>query len=169
MFDDPTFQALYAAFHEAPFSRSCAGVLADWCEENGGDLGQTWAGILREKRVPLTTFETLAAEALGRCSFAPRTFDKRFGRSIADSVIDASVVRRWVPSLTVKQYLWMWILLRRYRRTVPKGEIVKEATRRYDKCIELLGIEHLKPLNRRLTVKNKAMRYMQPTIFDEQE
>ncbi len=59
---------------------------------------------------PLTD-ERIAVEALGRCTFSPGTWDKKFARSLAGTAEDYT--------LTPKQRMWLWQLVKKYRRQLP--------------------------------------------------
>ena len=162
---DPICRSMLQAFDEQPFSKMRRGVLADYLEEYGGELGAEKAAILRNGDVPMTDFARNAALALGGCSFAPATWDKRFARDIY-SRVHAAVLGGKVPSLTTKQYLWMVILLWRYRRTADKC-YVKWAEKHYNRAVELLDIAHLKPLDRHLSGKRKGHTDTRTFLFDE--
>lgn len=145
-----------AQMQDNPFDANRRGILADMIEEND----QIWqAAALRAGRIPLTGFDSVAAYQLGNCRFAPATFDKRFARDIASAVAQDQ------PSLTPRQWLWMWVLLHRYRKSVGNANVKERAKRRYNRCIELLDVKHLKPIERRLTVPTQEG-YLQATMFD---
>ena len=154
-FSDPTFKALLEAVRDDPFSKTNRLILADFVEEHR-PIGMAAVVSLREGRIPLLSFEIQCAKALGCCNFAPATWDKRFAYSIADRATSKY-------DLSPKQYLWMWVLLRRYRKSVKDDEIKKAAGERYNRCVELLDIKHLKPINRRTHKQTE----MQATLLDE--
>ncbi len=57
------------------------------------------------------TDERCAVEALGRCRFAPATWDKKFAHSLAAKAEDAV--------LSVRQREVLWKLVKKYRRQMP--------------------------------------------------
>ena len=142
---DPTYQSLLQTWRDDPFSVLRFSTLADYLDEHGGAVGAEKAAIMRGGDVPLTDFEAKAVLALAGCSFAPATWDKRFAADVGKRVLDALETKR-MPSLTVKQYLWTVILLRRYRRTVSSLCYVTWAEGNYNRALKLLGIKHLKPI-----------------------
>lgn len=187
------YQPLLDELHNNPFSKDVRLVLADILDESG-DTER--AEILRRGNIPLFAEDQAAAIALGNCNFAPATFDKKFARDIATRAkgyvecgtcygrADGDVYRgrtNGVPcpdckgtgrsdriaDLTPKMWLWLWVILHRYRRSVKDKAIRKLAESRYNRSVELLDVKHLKPLNRRLTVKAKERRDMRTTLFDE--
>lgn len=131
-----------ASMQDNPFDADRRGILADILEEND----RIWEAVaLRAGRVPLTEFDKIAAVQLGNCRFCPGTFDKRFAQRIFNSADDEQ------SSLTPRSYLWMWVLLHRYRKSVKNARVKIMAENRYNLYIELLGVKHLKPIIRRLT------------------
>lgn len=156
MRDEPLIAVAISRMHDNPFDADCRGVLADMLEENG----RIWEpAALRAGRVPLTGFDQAAACALGNCRFAPATFDKQFAITIE------WLASKDEPSLTPRQWLWMWVLLHRYRKSVRNDRVKTTAAERYNRCIELLDVKHLKPIERRLTVSTQEG-YLQTTMFD---
>lgn len=147
-----------ARVQDDPFNADSRNVLADMLEEQD----QIWqAAALRAGRIPLTGFDGVAAYQLGNCNFAPATFDKRFACDIA------SAAAKDQPSLTPRQWLCMWVLLHRYRKSVGNANVKARAAERYSRCVELLGVKHLKPIERRLTVPTQEG-FLQATMFDGQ-
>ena len=142
---DPNYVALSASVRENPFSMTERGIMADWCDEH--DLSRH-AELLRGGSIPLTIFEELAVSVLGGCNFAPATWDKKFAQSLV-AKMNEQRERKDVAYLTVKQWLWLWIMLRRYRRSVSHDKVKAEAEARYNRCLELLDLKHLKPIERR--------------------
>ncbi len=151
---DPEFLAMMKTVHDDPFCNISRGILADFIEEHR-PIGIAAAESLRQGRIPLLSFEIGCAKSLACCNFAPATWDKKFSYSIAERATSKG-------DLTPKQYLWMWILLRRYRKSVLDPEVRKEAEARYDRCIELMDIQHLKSIHRRTDKKTD----MNPNLFD---
>lgn len=156
MIDESLIAVAIASMQDNPFDADCRGVLADMIEENG----KIWEpAALRAGRIPLTGFDQAAAYELGNCRFMPAAFDKRFARDISNHAA------RDKPSLTPRQWLWMWVLLHRYRKSVRNARVKAEAANRYNRCVELLDVKHLKPINRRLTVPTQEG-FLQATMFD---
>ncbi len=156
MHDEPLIGVAIARMQDNPFDADCRGVLADMLEENG----RIWEpAALRAGRVPLTGFDQVAAWELGNCRFAPATFDKRFANDISSRSVQDE------PSLTPRQWLWMWVLLHRYRKSVKHSGVRTIAAERYNRCVELLDVKHLKPIERRLTVPTQEG-FLQATMFD---
>lgn len=115
-----TGKAMLAMLHANPLDSVHRLVFADWCDENG----EEWAAKpLREGRVPLQRLDCVAVEVLKSCRFAPATWDKRFARDLPNDAGRGA-------SLTPRQYLWLWILLRKYRRSVTHDAIRAEAEKR---------------------------------------
>lgn len=156
MIADELIGVAIARMQDNPFSSECRNILADMIEEND----QIWqAKALRAGRIPLTEFDQTAAYQLGGCNFAPATFDKRFARDISGRAAQAE------PCLTPRQWLWMWVLLHRYRKSVLHANVKARAKERYSRCIELLDLKHLKPIDRRLIVPTQEL-FLQATMFD---
>ena len=158
MSDDETRRAFIQAIHADPFCAITRGVYADWLDEHGDDKR---ALILRAGNMPLTGLDEACAYELAHCRFGNESFDDRFSKAIVEEY--TSRTPAW---LTVKQWLWMWVLTRRYRKTVRNAGVKALAEKRYKHFCEVLDLDWLKPHERRLTVKNKARRYMLPTLFD---
>ena len=150
--------AMLAKVHDDPFNETNRLVLADMLDEAGQPER---AEALRRGRIPLTEIDFLASACLGNCRFAPGTFDKRFAGSIV-SVVRA---RDENPSLTPRQWLWMWLLLHRYRRSVNVERIKVLAAERYPRVVQLLDLNHLKLPDRRLT-KPVAKDWTTANLFD---
>ena len=131
--------AMLAVVHDDPFNETNRIVLADMLDEDGQPER---AEALRRGRIPLTEVDSVAAMCLGNCRFAPATFDKRFAGDIY------SRARQENPSLTPRQWLFMWLLLHRYRRSVNVERIKVLAAERYPRVMELLDLKHLKPPER---------------------
>ena len=158
MTDDELIGIAIARMHDDPFNADCRNILADMVEEQG----QIWqAKALRGGLIPLTGFDKTAAFQLGNCRFAPATFDKRFASDIHERA------GRDEPCLTPRQWLCMWVLLHRYRKSVGNANVKARAAERYSRCVELLGVKHLKPIERRLTVPTQEG-FLQATMFDGQ-
>ena len=126
---------MLAKVHDNPFDETNRLVLADMLDEAGQPER---ADALRRGRIPLTKVDSVASVCLGNCRFAPATFDKRFARDIA------SLARQANPSLTPRQWLFMWLLLHRYRRSVNVERIKVLAEERYPRVVELLDLKHVK-------------------------
>ena len=120
------------ALHANPLDTSHRLVMADWCDENGYEWA---AGPLRKGRMPLFTLDTQAIVALKNCNYAPATWDKKFASQLEPV--------EW--SLTPRQYLWLWILLRKYRRSVRDAGIREEAEKRYEAYKSLHEAGMVKP------------------------
>lgn len=156
MIDESLIAVAISRMQDNPFDADCRSILADMLEEND----RIWqANALRAGRIPLTGFDEIAARELGNCRFAPATFDKRFARDIFSRAAQTE------PSLTPRQWLWMWVLLHRYRKSVQNDRVKAAAKERYNRCIELLDVKHLKPTERRLTVPTQKV-VLQETMFD---
>ena len=138
--------AMLAVVHNDPFNETNRLVLADMLDEAGQPER---ADALRRGRIPLTETDSVASVCLGNCRFAPATFDKRFARDIA------SLARQANPSLTPRQWLFMWLLLHRYRRSVNVELIKVLAAERYPRVVELLDLKHVKVPERRLTKRER--------------
>lgn len=118
--------------HDNPFDKTERLIFADWCDENGHE----WAAKpLRENRIPLFMPDCIAIVELKNCAFAPATWDKKFARNLEPVNM----------SLTPRQYLWLWILLRKYRRSVRNQTIKEEAERRYKRYVALHETGIVKP------------------------
>ena len=124
--------AMLAVVHDDPFNETNRIVLADMLDEDGQPER---AEALRRGRIPLTEVDSVAAMCLGNCRFAPATFDKRFAGDIY------SRARQEHPSLTPRQWLWMWVLLHRYRRSVNVERIKVLAEERHEKFRSLIDKE----------------------------
>lgn len=156
MLSSDLITAAIAHMQDNPFDTERRCVLADMLEEND----MIWAAkALRDGLVPLTGFDESAAYQLGHCRFAPATFDKRFASDIFNRAAKKE------PCLTPRQWLWMWVLLHRYRKSVLSARVRKMAEARYNRCIELLDVKNLKPIERRLTVPTQEG-FLQATMFD---
>ena len=132
---DSDIAAMLAKVHDDPFNETNRLVLADMLDEAGQPER---AEALRRGRIPLTEVDSVASVCLGNCRFAPATFDKRFAGDIA------AAARQENPSLTPKQWLWMWVLLHRYRRSVHVERIKVLAAERYPRAFELVAPKHLR-------------------------
>lgn len=148
--------AMFAKVHDNPFNETNRLVLADMLDETGQPEK---ADALRRGRIPLTEVDSVASVCLGNCRFAPATFDKRFAGDIY------SRARKENPSFTPRQWLWMWLLLHRYRRSVNVERIKALAAERYPRLVELLDLKHVKIPERRLT-KPTAKAWTTETLFD---
>ena len=148
--------AMFAKVHDNPFNETNRLVLADMLDEAGQPEK---ADALRRGRIPLTEVDSVASVCLGNCRFAPATFDKRFAGDIY------SRARKENPSFTPRQWLWMWLLLHRYRRSVNVERIKALAAERYPRVVELLDLKRLKLPERRLT-KPVAKAWMMANLFD---
>ena len=148
--------AMLANVHDDPFNETNRIVLADMLDEAGHPER---ADALRRGRIPLTEVDLVASVCLGNCRFAPATFDKRFAGDIY------SRARQKHPSLTPRQWLWMWVLLHRYRRSVNVERIKVLAAERYPRVVQLLDLNHLKLPDRRLT-KPVAKDWTTANLFD---
>lgn len=149
--------AMLAVVHNDPFDETNRLVLADMLDEAGQPEK---ADALRRGRIPLTEVDSVASVCLGNCRFAPATFDKRFAGDIY------SRARKENPSFTPRQWLWMWLLLHRYRRSVNVERIKALAAERYPRLVELLDLKHVKIPERRLT-KPTAKVWTTNNLFDE--
>lgn len=155
---DENTAAFIASLQANPFDPMTRAVFADYLEEHGnGESDLERAELLRKGLIPLTGFDYMAARFLAGCNFAPATWDKRFVLGLSERANERPI------ALTPKQYLWMWVLLWRYRKSVRVERVRAEAEKRYNAYIELLGLQHLKPADRRRKPKmNDAT-----TLFDE--
>jgi len=151
---DENTAAFFAQLHEDPFDPTTRAVFADYLEERG-DTER--AEQLRKGLIPLTGFDDMAVECLTSCNFAPATWDKRFASDLGARALEKP------PAFTPKQYLWMWVLLRRYRKSVRVKRVRDEAERRYNRYVELLDLKHLKPA----MIKRKPKMCDVTTLFDE--
>lgn len=147
-------ESFFASLQDNPFQPVTRAVFADYLDEDG-DMER--AEQLRKGLIPLTEFDEVAVACLASCNFAPATWDKRFARDLA------SRAEAKPPALTPKQYLWLWVLLRRYRKSVRVERIRDEAERRYNRYVELLDLAWVKPTMR----KRKPRMNDQTTLFDE--
>lgn len=147
---------MIAKVHDNPFNETNRLVLADMLDEAGQPER---ADALRRGRIPLTEVDSVASVCLGNCWFAPATWDKRFAENIA------SAARQENLSLTPRQWLWMWLLLHRYRRSVKVERIKALAEERYPRVVELLDLKHVKVPERRLT-KPVAKDWTTENLFD---
>ena len=148
--------AMLAVVHNDPFDETNRLVLADMLDEAGQPEK---ADALRRGRIPLTEVDSVASVCLGNCRFAPATFDKRFAGDIY------SRARKENPSFTPRQWLWMWLLLHRYRRSVNVERIKALAAERYPRVVELLDLNRVKIPERRLT-KPTAKEWITESLFD---
>ena len=153
---DADITAMLAKVHDDPFNETNRLVLADMLDEAGQPER---AEALRRGRIPLTEVDSVASVCLGNCRFAPATFDKRFAGDIY------SRARQENPSLTPRQWLWMWLLLHRYRRSVNVERIKVLAAERYPRVVELLDLNPVKLPERRLT-KPVAKAWTTANLFD---
>jgi len=151
--DDNTI-AFLQSLHENPFDPVTRMVFADYLEENG-DMPR--AELLRKGLIPLIEFDLMAVANLAGCRFAPATWDKRFARDLDTRA------KQEPPAFTPKQYLWLWVLLRRYRKSVRSTLVRDEAERRYDRYVEMLDLGWVKPAMR----KRKPRMNDQTTLFNE--
>lgn len=154
MIRDENTSAFFKSLQDNPFDPMTRAVFADYLEERG-DTER--AEQLRKGLIPLTGFDEIAAACLCSCNFAPATWDKRFARDLGQRAAEKP------PAFTPKQYLWLWVLLRRYRKSVRVERVRDEAERRYNHYVELLDLKHLKPA----MVKRKPRMNDQTTLFDE--
>lgn len=123
--------ALLAVLHDDPLDQSTRLVFADWCEENGHE----WAAKpLREGRIPLFPEDVKAVHSLKNCSYAPASWPKKFAHDLPSE-----------GSVTPRQYLFLWILLRKYRRSVHDESIRAEAEKRYQRYKALHEAGMVKP------------------------
>ena len=146
--------AMLAVVHNDPFDETNRLVLADMLDEAGQPER---ADALRRWRIPLTEVDSVASVCLGNCRTA--MFDKRFAGDIAASA------RQEHPSLTPRQWLRMWFLLHRYRRSVNVERIKLLAAERYPRVVQLLDLNHVKVPERRLT-KPTAKAWTTENLFD---
>lgn len=153
---DSDVTAMLAVVHDDPFNETNRLVLADMLDEAGQPER---AEALRRGRIPLTEVDSVASVCLGNCRFAPATFDKRFAGDIY------SRARQENPSLTPRQWLFMWLLLHRYRRSVNVERIKVLAAERYPRVVELLDLKRVKIPERRLT-KPTAKAWITESLFD---
>ncbi len=141
--------------HNDPFDKDCRCILADMLE----DRGKIWEpAALRAGLVPLTEIDKLAADNLYGCriKYGP---SKHFVSDIY------AIAEKDHPSLTPRQWLWMWVLLHRFRRQVKHLGIKAIAAERYNRHIKLLDLNHIKPTNRQLTLVNYDAS-LNATMFD---
>lgn len=138
---DPNMTAFIRALHDDPFDAATKLVFADWLEEHGDDPAR--AAQLRKGLVPLTGFDEVAVADLASCRFAPATWDKRFARSLYDLCTEERP-----HAVTPRQYCWLWVTLRRYRKSVRTARVKTEAEERYDRYVKLLDLAWLKPAQR---------------------
>ena len=129
---DSDITAMLAVVHDDPFNETNRLILSDMLDEAGQPER---ADALRRGRIPLTEVDSVASVCLENCRFAPATWDKRFARDIA------SAARQEHPSLTPRQWLWMWVLLHRYRRSVNVERIKVLAEERHEKFRPLIDKE----------------------------
>lgn len=155
---NPNTRVFLEALAENPFDKMNRDVFADHLEECG-DVKR--AMLLRNGFVVMTPFDLDAAKTLRKCNFAPATADKRFARELGEWVLGND---NCPPNLSPRRYLWMWCLLRRYRRSVPTGSIKAEAEKRYEGYLKLLDLHRKKPQARQVTKKTD----MRPSMFDDQ-
>ena len=184
---NPDLTAFLEQLHANPFDETTRLVFADWLDEHG-DAER--AAILRRGNIPLWEEDQAAALALGQCRFNWGTADKQFSHDIANRAkgyveCDVCLGRGWrflgvskngcvdcratgkldkPPDLTPRMWLWTWVELHRYRRSVKDARIRELAAARHDHCVKLLDIGWLK--SKRLTKRNKTLRDMRTTLFD---
>lgn len=152
---DPINVSFIKQLQDNPFSKVIRDIFADWLSEHG-DMERE--AILRAGNIPLTELDESAVRQLMYSRIPRSSFDKRFSRNVA-SKVDMDLT----PWLTPKQYLWLWVMLHRYRRSVKDAGIRGEAERRYDDYIKLLDMAWLKPNKRRRTKKTSDL----TTLFDD--
>ncbi len=132
--------------HDNPLDSTNRLVCADWCDENGHE----WmAGPLRAGRIPLCHQDLIAIEQLKLCNHLPATWDKRFARNLAP--VD--------NSLTARQYLFLWINLRKYRRSVSDVLIRKEAEKRHARYMALHEAGMVKPTYKPVAENNPTQEH----------
>lgn len=157
-----TGEVLRAAVIEDPYDQLPKDALSDWMEEQGEDMEMVQA--MRQGkdgdpgRVPVNDFDRGAIRELAQCRCRSHgSYDGRFARDIFQLVIQLN--RRW---LTAKQYMWVWVLLRRYRKQVKSSQHRAEAECRYQKYCRLLDLAWKPESFRHRTKKTTD----QPTMFD---
>lgn len=154
MTTDDNAKAFLQSLHDNPFNPVTRAVFADYLEQNS-DMER--AEQLRKGLIPLTEYDLMAVSYLANCNFAPATWDKRFARDLAARAESRP------PAFTPKQYLWLWVLLRRYRKSVGSARVREDAERRYDRYVDMLDLGWIKPAMR----KRKPRMNDQTTLFDE--
>ena len=141
--DEATARVFMAQIQDNPLDKTTAAVFADWMEENGGDLRRVEQ--LRKGLIPLTREDEIAVQVLGYCNFAPATFDKKFTSDLC-ARREKMRKNREPVAVTPKQYIWLWVLLWRYRRSVKPERFIEEAERRYNRYARLLDLPRFKPI-----------------------
>jgi uncharacterized protein (TIGR02996 family) len=112
------------AILDDPGDRARLMVYADWCEEQG--KAEEAAAACRG-RMLLDDADRMAAVALEGCTMLPRSWDKRFLRSVIQPVACEAV-----NELSPKQRKMLWRLAHKYRRQIePRNDGLPPDARRY--------------------------------------
>lgn len=75
------------------------------------------------ERTPMTALEQDAARALGKCTYLPGSFEKRFARDMASHASSES------PQITERQRAWLWKQVYRYRKQIKDKDLIEQAAR----------------------------------------
>ena len=114
-------QALIDMIRENPFDKDTRLVAADWFEEHGN---LPFAEALRVGKIPLFALEVEAVAFLSGSNMTPGSWDERFVRDLTSLV-------------TPRQFIWIWLLVRRYRRQYPSGAVKAYSEANYKRFHEL--------------------------------
>jgi uncharacterized protein (TIGR02996 family) len=107
---DSIREAFIERLRENPLDRENRLVFADWLDENAQEGDGLKIDALRNGWIPLWPLDIDAATLLARCHFTPGSWDKKFANGFLSGPMTISS--------TVRQFLWLWILTRRYRRQI---------------------------------------------------
>lgn len=141
---------------ENPFAAAPKLIFADWLDEHGEDAK---AERLRKGFIPLEGYDRIAVVALSMCRFAPATWDKRFARNMAERLAEEEKDRLFA-CVTPKEFCWVWVLCRRYRRTLRHDRAKEIAEARHNRYVELLDLSWLKPAKRIRTKKTDDRQFL---------
>lgn len=152
-------EVLWAAVRDNPFDELSKLMLSDWLEEQGDEPRyREDIAELRAGRIPLTTEQDYdAITALMKATLS--RFDKRF-------ISDAHRLFSRCQGVTPRQFLWLWVLARRYRRQITLPTVLERAEQRYARYCHLLDLVWRAPAQRHLTAKNFKVEMSACTLFD---